>query len=186
MADRDHAAGVLGLVQDFVNSVDLQDGPEELSDPAALATWLAGRGLINTPDPLTVADLKHAIALREAMRGVIGANTGGLVFPLDVATLNGAASASRLRARFAADGKARLEPEAGGAEGAMGRLVAALYAAMADPQWSRLKLCSRPACRWVFYDRSRNHSSRWCTMATCGNREKAKRFRGRARPGPNR
>ena len=145
MADRDQATGVLGLVQDFVNTVDLEDGPEELSDPAALSKWLASRGLINTGEALTVADLKHAVELREAKRGVIGANTGGAVFPLDVATLNSAASASRLRARFAADGRARLEPEAAGAEGALGRLVAALFAALGDPEWTRLKLCARPS-----------------------------------------
>ena len=46
VADRAQATGVLGLVQDFVNTVDLQDGPEELSDPPALSRWLAGRGLI--------------------------------------------------------------------------------------------------------------------------------------------
>jgi predicted RNA-binding Zn ribbon-like protein len=60
---------------------------------------------------------------------------------------------------------------------AMGRIVAAMYAAMEGEDWRRLKLCSSQACRWVFYDRSKNHSSRWCTMASCGNREKARRFR---------
>jgi predicted RNA-binding Zn ribbon-like protein len=100
---------------------------------------------------------------------------------VDIATLNEAAAASRLRARFGAGGKARLEPEAGGVAGAMGRMVAALFTAMADEEWSRLKLCGSETCRWAFYDRSRNHSSRWCTMATCGNRQKARRFRQRAK-----
>jgi predicted RNA-binding Zn ribbon-like protein len=59
----------------------------------------------------------------------------------------------------------------------MGRIVAAVYAAMADPEWRRLKLCGSSTCRWAFFDRSRNQSSRWCTMASCGNREKARRFR---------
>jgi len=63
----------------------------------------------------------------------------------------------------------------------MGRIVATLYAAMEDPDWTRLKLCSSQSCRWAFYDRSKNHSSRWCTMASCGNREKARRFRGHAK-----
>jgi len=58
-----------------------------------------------------------------------------------------------------------------------GRLVAALYSAMQDAGWGRLKLCRSSDCRWAFYDQSKNHSSRWCTMASCGNREKARRFR---------
>jgi len=183
MADRDTATGVVGLVQAYVNTVDIQDGPEQLADPNTLETWLVAKGLMEPGQQVTEADLKHAIAVREAIRGVIGANSGGTIYPLDIAILNEAATASRLRARFGADGKARLEPEAGGVAGAMGRMVAAVFTAMADEDWSRLKLCSSPACRWAFFDRSRNHSSRWCTMASCGNRQKARRFRQRAKAG---
>ena len=63
----------------------------------------------------------------------------------------------------------------------MGRMVAAVFAAMAEEDWARLKLCDSQSCRWVFYDRSKNHSSRWCKMTSCGNREKARRFRERAK-----
>ena len=181
MADRDNTTGVVGLVQAYVNTVDIQDGPEELSDPNALERWLVAHGLMESGQEVSDADLKNAIAVREAIRGVIGANTGATIYPLDIATLNGAAAASRLRARFGADGKARLEPEAGGVAGAMGKLVAIVFTAMADDDWSRLKLCGSSTCRWAFYDRSRNHSSRWCTMASCGNRQKARRFRQRAK-----
>ena len=181
MSDRDTATGVVGLVQAYVNTVDIQDGPEELSDPNTLERWLVAHQLMEPGQPVSEADLKNAIAVREAIRGVIGANTGAAIYPLDVATLNEAATASRLRARFGADGKARLEPDAGGVAGAMGRMVAAVFTAMADEDWSRLKLCSSSTCRWAFFDRSRNHSSRWCTMASCGNRQKARRFRQRAK-----
>ena len=79
--------------------------------------------------------------------------------------------------RFGSGGKARLEPEAAGAVGAIGRLVATLYSAVQAEDWERLKLCDSDPCRWAFYDRSKNQSSRWCKMASCGNREKARRFR---------
>jgi len=111
------------------------------------------------------------------MRGLIGGNSGLRVYPVDLATLNQAAGASRLRMRFGSGGRPRLEPEVSGAVGAIGRLVATLYSAMQAADWERLKLCSSDPCRWAFYDRSRNHSSRWCAMASCGNREKARRFR---------
>jgi len=181
MADRGTATGVVGLVQAYVNTVDIQDGPEEFSDPTTLERWLVARGLMEPGQDVSEGDLKNAVAVREAIRGVIGANSGTTVYPLDIATLNEAAAASRLRARFGADGKARLEPEAGGVAGAMGRMVAAVFTAMADEDWSRLKLCGSSTCRWAFFDRSRNHSSRWCTMASCGNRQKARRFRQRAK-----
>ena len=181
MADRQTASGDLGLVQSFVNTVDLEDGPEALTDPNTLKSWLVAKGLMDASHPVGEADLKHALALREAVRGVIGANSGLRVYPVDVATLNGAAAKSGLHVRFASDSKPHLEPEAKGVLGAMGRIVATLYKAMEGDDWLRLKLCSSAPCRWAFYDRSKNHSSRWCTMATCGNREKARRFRSHAK-----
>jgi predicted RNA-binding Zn ribbon-like protein len=181
MADREKAPGALGLVQAFVNTADLEPGTEQLIDPNALSEWLVARGLMAPAHPVDQADLKHAVAVREAIRGAIGANSGGSVYPVDVATLNGAISASRLRPRFGPDAKARLEPDVAGVEGALGRIVAAVFAAMNEEGWSRLKLCGSQTCRWVFYDQSRNHSSRWCRMASCGNRQKAKRFRQRAK-----
>lgn len=177
MSDRQLATGDLGLVQEFVNTVDLQEGPEHFKDPNTLKAWLVAKGLLDTAQKVDETDLKHAIALREAMRAVIGGNTGLPVYPVETATLNEAATASRLHMRFGSDGKPRLEPDVAGAVGAMGRLVAKLYAAMQDDAWARLRLCSRSSCRWAFFDRSKNHSSRWCSMTSCGNREKAKRFR---------
>ena len=32
-----------------------------------------------------------------------------------------------------------------------------------------------PSCRWLFLDTSRNGRRRWCSMATCGSRIKARR-----------
>src|SRR5919201_532490 len=39
--------------------------------------------------------------------------------------------------------------------------------------------CSGPDCRWLWIDRTRNHSRRWCDMAICGNRAKARRHYAR-------
>jgi predicted RNA-binding Zn ribbon-like protein len=177
MSARETATGDLGLVQAFVNTLDLVPRNEELTDPNTLRAWLVAKGLMDPSQPVDEADLKNALAVREAMRAVIGGNSGYRIYPVELATLNQAASASGLRMRFGLDGRARLEPEASGAVGAIGRLVATFYSAMQDANWERLKLCNSDPCRWAFYDRSRNHSSRWCTMASCGNREKARRYR---------
>jgi predicted RNA-binding Zn ribbon-like protein len=37
----------------------------------------------------------------------------------------------------------------------------------------RVKIC--PACGWLFIDRTRNRSKRWCITALCGNRSKMRR-----------
>jgi predicted RNA-binding Zn ribbon-like protein len=39
-----------------------------------------------------------------------------------------------------------------------------------------LKLCANPACGLFFYDDSRTHRRRWCSMAVCGNRSKVAAF----------
>jgi len=36
--------------------------------------------------------------------------------------------------------------------------------------------CRVGTCRWLFVDRSKNHSRRWCDMKICGNRIKARKF----------
>lgn len=75
---------------------------------------------------------------------------------------------------FGAEGpELRGAPRAGFA-GASGALLAIAAAAIADGSWSRLKVCPGPHCGWLFYDHSRNRSGRWCSMAVCGGREKAR------------
>src|SRR5881397_3321869 len=123
MSERETATGDLGLIQAFVNTVDLMPGHEELTDPNTLQAWLVARGLMDGSQRVDESDLKHAIALREAMRGVIGGNSGLKVYPVDLATLNQAATQSGLRMRFGPGGRPRLEPEAAGAVGALQRLV---------------------------------------------------------------
>jgi predicted RNA-binding Zn ribbon-like protein len=41
----------------------------------------------------------------------------------------------------------------------------------------RLKMCGN--CRWLFLDRSRNGSRRWCSMDECGVHTKMRRYRAR-------
>ncbi|HMB54842.1 MAG TPA: CGNR zinc finger domain-containing protein [Thermoanaerobaculia bacterium] len=44
-----------------------------------------------------------------------------------------------------------------------------------DDDLPRLRECDAETCGWLFVDRSRNRSRRWCDMAVCGNRAKARR-----------
>ncbi|TIU06903.1 MAG: CGNR zinc finger domain-containing protein, partial [Mesorhizobium sp.] len=39
---------------------------------------------------------------------------------------------------------------------------------------------SCPRCGWLFLDTSRGGKRRWCSMRTCGNREKVSRHREHA------
>jgi predicted RNA-binding Zn ribbon-like protein len=48
-------------------------------------------------------------------------------------------------------------------------------------EFHRLKQCPGPSgdCGWLFYDRTKNNSRRWCEMSVCGNRVKARRYQKR-------
>src|SRR4029077_4909064 len=39
-----------------------------------------------------------------------------------------------------------------------------------------VKKCENPACVLFFYDGTKNHSRRWCSMKACGNRTKVAAF----------
>ena len=47
--------------------------------------------------------------------------------------------------------------------------------------WSLIKKCENPACVLYFYDTSKNHARRWCSMSLCGNRMKVSTFYRRHR-----
>jgi predicted RNA-binding Zn ribbon-like protein len=42
-----------------------------------------------------------------------------------------------------------------------------------------LKICANQDCRWVFIDRTKGNVRRWCSDATCGNRDRVRRSRAR-------
>ena len=40
----------------------------------------------------------------------------------------------------------------------------------------RVRECASETCSWLFLDASRNRRRKWCDMASCGNRAKARRY----------
>jgi predicted RNA-binding Zn ribbon-like protein len=48
----------------------------------------------------------------------------------------------------------------------------------------RVRECAADPCGWLFLDRSKNGSRRWCDMTVCGNRAKARRHRARVTAPP--
>jgi predicted RNA-binding Zn ribbon-like protein len=180
MAEREPAPGRLKLVQRFVNTVDHEHGREVLSEPSRLRRLLVELGLLEADAAVGADDLRRALDVREALRSLALANNGHDVDRDRLAVLEQAAAAGRLTVRF--DGpRAALTSDAPGARGALAELVGIVYTGMADGTWWRLKACDRDVCGWLFYDRSRNRSARWCQMAVCGNRTKTRAYRTRRR-----
>ena len=50
-----------------------------------------------------------------------------------------------------------------------------------EAERTRVRICGSDTCSARFYDRSPAGARRWCSMALCGNQNKARRFRERAR-----
>ena len=173
-----------------------RDRPDDdLVEPADLASWGAGLGLISEPETEDLEDwlrghpqeaqedLAYVRRFRRVLHGVLRASARGeSPDPDSLMEFN----------RVLAEGQAqrRITPENGGftwswAEGrpSLRRIAwaAAVSAAelLTSEMRSRLKACAADDCGWVFLDHSRNRSRRWCDMSDCGNRAKVRRFRSR-------
>jgi predicted RNA-binding Zn ribbon-like protein len=131
---------------------------------------MSAPGELATLEAFVNADDEREPAFREALRALLADKRD----PVAIAALN--ARRARLEVRFAADGEARLE-----GDGLVASLLAIVARAQADGTWERMKACAAEDCRWAFYDRSRNRSRTWCSMAECGNRAKARSYRARQR-----
>src|SRR6476469_9675737 len=145
---RQEAPGDLELVRAFVNSLDREQGVEELGDPAELRRWLAERDLLEASAEVGEGDLGEAIAVREALRAVLMANNGGQSADNAVTTLHEAAQRAGVALRFDAEGSS-LAPEATGVDGALGRLLTIVHEAEHDGTWKRLKACPWDTCQWA-------------------------------------
>ena len=171
------------LVQSFVNTWDGDHGSDLLLDPRAARDWLTQAGLWSAqraPDP---ADLHLARGMRESIRAILVANSGGPPpTPGDLQPLQALAQASRPALQVGATGQVSLgphrpdQPDTG-----LLTLLLVIRDAQRDGTWQRLKACGNPDCRWAFYDRSHSGAGAWCDMATCGNRIKNRRLRQRHR-----
>jgi len=168
----------LETLRTFINSVNLEQPVDPLTGPDELEQWCARNRECEGAAP---AELRRLREFREALRGVLEANAGGREATSAWGALEPFAQASGYNMRIDAPGSPALEPAGHGAERTIAALLAVVYDAMRRGNWSRLKACRKESCRWAYYDRSKNGSGAWCSMAVCGNRMKAKRRRIRAK-----
>jgi predicted RNA-binding Zn ribbon-like protein len=50
---------------------------------------------------------------------------------------------------------------------------------LVEGDFGLIRTCEHPECVLWFYDRTKGHKRRWCSMALCGNRHKVAEFRKR-------
>ncbi len=158
------------LCLDFINTANWsgeQVADEYLTDPQALALWAARLGLIGAAE--LEGDFAAALPARAALRRLF---TSGERRAEDLALLD------RLRsrpARLTAGPSGRLRLEEPGIEGLLALIAQSAADLLLSPAAERVKICPGDRCNWLFLDESPSGRRRWCSMAVCGNRAKAKR-----------
>ena len=172
------APGDLELVRGFLSLHDHVAGNPDSLEPSteAMAWWLHDRGLLPASEEPAAADLVWTLVVRNALISKVLENMGAAPDPVATDRLNAAVAETGLRPRFDED---RLEANTAGTRGAVGRLLGIAFLAELDGSWHRFRRCADPTCLTVFYDRTKNHSGRWCSMQSCGNRNKVRAFRER-------
>jgi predicted RNA-binding Zn ribbon-like protein len=158
-----------GFLLALLNSTPVIDGvpADDLADPARARAWLAAVGGLGTD-----AELRHVLRVRQALQAVVrGQQPAEVLAPelegvISVPAIDGGRIGWTLsvapdrelavRAILAWDGLARQSP-------------------------GRLRPCANDECRLFLIDRSKANAARWCSMAVCGNRMKARRHYQRSR-----
>jgi predicted RNA-binding Zn ribbon-like protein len=188
--------GEFALLYGFANSLDVRrfvEGgvPHTASDAfstvAGLEAWLRRHGLVATGGRLDREDHVKALALRDAVRGFLELEPGDRRVGdrrigerrAGAAALAAAAGDFPLIVQISGDGEVRLEPQPGAPLSGLGKILAELHHAAETGQIDRLKVCASDECRWVFFDRSKPATRRWCSSRLCGNRQKTRAYRQR-------
>jgi predicted RNA-binding Zn ribbon-like protein len=168
------------IALDFANTLEaLHDGEpirDHLRTRADLVTWARRAGALADGARPAAPDLGQARALRAAIRAVFTAvATGDAPPPRPLQAL--------IAANATAVGAGRLSPGEpytwtwDRPDPLWPVAVAAVDLLRSPERLARVKRCAQ--CSWLFVDRSRNGSRRWCSMDECGVHTKMRRYRAR-------
>ena len=187
---------------DFVNTLDwrLRPKPEEsLRSYIDVLRWAWSAGLLTGQETHRLLEwagthprqasheLTHAKRFREALAALFGnARDGKRLEDTSLSVLNasvreGAAHRGLRNAGRSAEWTWQDDPPS------PRRLIWAVAAEAArvltSSEREQVRQCGDAQCGWFFLDTSRNRTRRWCSMETCGNRNKARSFYRRKRKG---
>jgi predicted RNA-binding Zn ribbon-like protein len=187
---------------DFVNTVDWRGDPTRRRDLLVtfedLLAWAKASKLMGTGELRAMSaaarrdeapatrSLGRARRLREVLARVLAA-AGRNAPPAarDMRLLNALLVAALRHRRLESRGTTFVWSWTDGGRDTFDALIWPIVLAAAELLASdsrrQIHECAGEGCGWLFLDTSRNRRRRWCTMESCGNRAKARRFYQRSR-----
>ncbi len=185
------------LCLDFINTVGFRDGrtfeEERFHDILDVVAWGSHLGLLTeseaaaavsryTQRPDTGAEqFSRAFRLREALYAILSSLMRGEQPPAGLLDLLNRELAEGQHNRLLGGSAGSVTWTWRSGISPVDRILwpVALSAAelLTEGDHSRLHQCKSDRCGWIFEDRSKNHSRRWCSMEECGNQAKVRRFR---------
>ena len=173
-------------VLDMLNTRATIDGEpfEFWQNDADVERWLVRLGWVEEgavpafePGALLVA----ALALREVIRALLEQRKAGIQG--DPTALNGflRKAVSHPQLVWPAPGELQLERQrkTQTPEQFLSTIAEAAAGLLVEGDFNLIRTCEHPECVLWFYDRTKAHKRRWCSMALCGNRHKVAQFRKR-------
>ncbi|BBX32892.1 hypothetical protein MMAG44476_08246 [Mycolicibacterium mageritense DSM 44476 = CIP 104973] len=154
------------LLLDLLNTTPVMDGVQhDLLAEGAARAWLREHGAAE-------GELADLVAARNVLQAVVrGSESADKLDPfLEAVALRPTATVDGLSWELDTDDAMR---------GAVRAVLAWDALRISSP--GRLRACANPDCRLFLIDRSKPNTARWCSMAICGNRMKARRHYQRAK-----
>lgn len=157
------------LLLDLLNTTPVVEGTQRdtLDNAEAGHAWLREHGQEPTDD-----EWQALVSARNALQDVVRGHSAPQ-------SLRPYVDGIAYRASLAEEGIA-WTPDLPAGRTAAARAVLAWDKLRTDNP-GRLRACANPECRLFLIDHSKPNSARWCSMAVCGNRMKARRHYQRSR-----
>lgn len=168
-------AGNLAL--DLANTVSFCGTAREVDHLATtedLRRWAVAVGLVDKGWSTQAIKAGYLLAIVHRLRSAVDAAGAAIAHAADppadaLASIRDMAAESLARATL--DG-APVRLSFTGGDRIIGPVAWAALDLLRGSELDRLKQCPSDDCRWLFVDRTKNRSRRWCEMTTCGDRAK--------------
>lgn len=163
------------LLMSFVNTLDVEERTDELATPADFSRWLLQAGVLTTPRRVLLSDHQLALDLRAGLREALGISVGVQADTSVIDQANNVLHQLPIYAVINITSPLNVLCTNPIRRALTELIITWTYLAITG-EILRIKKCAEHNCGWVFWDSSKNHSRRWCSMQICGNRNKARTY----------